>query len=87
MVADVLHLDEPPPAVDAFQTPHVMPVAEADARLAGEVADQQVGERAIIDVGPGDDAGRGDRLVRGAPFIVSGAHCPISAWLSEYSMP
>ena len=62
----VLNLDKPSSAVRPLEVPNAMPITQIDAGLLGEVIEKQVGQRAIVNVRAGDDAGGCHRLIRGA---------------------
>ncbi len=74
-VLDVLHRYPPATAVGTGQVDHPLVIVHGKARLLAELAHQQVGEGTVIDVGPGDHAGRGHRFVGAAPF--HDQRCPL----------
>jgi hypothetical protein len=61
-VKDILDRDAPAPVVLAVEADDLPIIMNVEAGLIGQVLDQQMGQRAIVDVGAGDDAGCRYRL-------------------------
>src|SRR2546423_12775677 len=55
-VKDVLDRDAPAPVVLAVEANDLPIIVNVEAGLIGQVSDQQMGQRAIIDLAAGDDA-------------------------------
>ena len=64
----ILDGDLPAPAGLPVERHDLAVVVEVEARLAREGRDQEMGERAVVDVAAGDHARGGDRLTRIASF-------------------
>jgi hypothetical protein len=55
-VKDVLDRDAPAPVVLAVEANDLPTIVNVEAGLIGQVFDQQMGQRAIVDLAAGDDA-------------------------------
>ena len=65
---EILHRDAPAAVIEAVEVGDLVLVVDRKARLRLQLADQQVGERAVVDVRAGDHPGRGDGLLLVAPL-------------------